>query len=441
MNLFMVMLVGLLTTSSSFVGVAIGLYARLSKKVTAVIMAFAAGSLIGALVIDLAYKGAVELHHHGLNLNSAWGYIAGGFSLGAIIYYAASLYLEGKGAAIRRPTQFKEYALARKQEQIKELVGWLSQCDLLRHLPAEAIESILPKIKQKKIKKGEILFYSGDPSDALFIVASGKMDVVADGADLPKGTGKAMAQLGPGAAFGEMGLLSGDTRTATIRCEEDSELLEIGRDDFNLMITSDPIMAHAVLHLSHERSIQNLSNPETDSSKWAEVAMNNLNHVSKGESNQMLVEVGKSKSAGMAIVLGNILDTIPGCLVIGASFEGFEKMSLTLMIGMFLGGIPEAAVSAGMLTKAGYKPRLIFLLWSSVLIAGMVAAVAGKLFIGNSESLVAVFCEAIAGGAVLALVSHTMLPEAIHGGGSVVVLPTVGGFLFALYLAMAQVFV
>lgn len=441
MEMLMVMLVGLLTTSSSFIGAAVGLYARLSKKVTAIILAFAAGSLISALVIDLAYKGALELHHHGLKLHSAWGYIAGGFSLGAIIYYTASLYLEGKGAAIRRPTQFKEYALAQKQEQIKELVGWLSTCDLLRHLPAEAIESILPKVKQKKIKKGEILFYSGDPSDALFIVASGKMEVVADDTVLPKGTGKAIAQLGPGAAFGEMGLLSGDTRTATIRCEEDSELLEIGRDDFNLMITSDPVMANAVLHLSHARSIQNLSNPETDSSKWAEVAMHNLNHISKSESNQMLVAAGKSKSAGLAIVLGNILDTIPGCLVIGASFEGFGKMSLTLMIGMFMGGIPEAAVSAGMLTKAGYKPRFIFLLWSSVLIAGMVAAVAGKLFIGNPESLVAVFCEAIAGGAVLALVSHTMLPEAIHGGGSVVVLPTVGGFLFALYLAMAQVFV
>ena len=250
-----------------------------------------------------------------------------------------------------------------------------------------------------------------------------------------------MAQLGPGAAFGEMGLLSGAPRTATIRCAKDSELLEISRDDFNEMIASDPVMAKAVLHLSHERSIENLSNPEADSAKWARVAMHNLNHIGKGESNQMLVEAGKSKSAGMAIVLGNVLDTIPGCLVIGGSFDGFQNMSLTLMVGMFLGGVPEAAVSAGMLTKAGYRPKVIFLLWSSVMVAGMAAAVAGKLFLGNSGSLFAVFCEAVAGGATLALVSHTMLPEAIHDGGSVVVLPTVCGFLFALYIAMAQVFV
>ena len=440
-QLFEVMLVGLFTTSSSFVGVAVGLYWRMSKKLTASILAFAAGSLISALVIDLAYNGSIELHHHGFKLKAAWVFIAGGFALGSIIYYTASLYLEGKGAAIKRPTQFKKFALARKQEQTKELVDCLSKCDILRHLHPEAIEHILPKVQQRKINKGDYLFYRGDPSDALFIIASGKMEVVADDEDHGKGTGKAIAELSAGSAFGEMGLICKETRKATIRCLEEAQLLEISSADFDQMIAADPLMAKAVMHLSHERSIKNLSNTEMNSSRWAAMAMHNLDHISRGETNQILHDVGKSKSAGLAIVMGNILDTIPGCLVIGAGFAGFHKMSLTLMIGMFLGGIPEAAVSAVMLTKAGYKPISIYLLWSTVLIAGIVAAGAGKMFIGNSSSLIAVFCEAIAGGAVLALVTHTMIPESIHNGGSIIVLPTVAGFLFALYLSMAEVFV
>ena len=143
----------------------------------------------------------------------------------------------------------------------------------------------------------------------------------------------------------------------------------------------------------------------------------------------------------MAIVLGNILDTIPGCLVIGATFNGLANLSLTLMLGMFLGGIPEAAASAAMLTRAGYRPKVIFALWATVLVTGMVAAALGKFLIGSSESLAAIFCEAVAGGAVLALVAHAMIPEAIHDGGSLVVLPTVAGFLFALYLALGEAFV
>src|ERR1700757_3320501 len=89
----------------------------------------------------------------------------------------------------------------------------------------------------------------------------------------------------------------------------------------------------------------------------------------------MLIEAGCG--SGLAIVLGNLLDTIPGCLVIGAKFSGFGSLSLTLILGMFLGGIPEAAASAAMLRKAGYQANAIFALWSTVLVAGIVAAAAG----------------------------------------------------------------
>jgi hypothetical protein len=49
-------------------------------------------------------------------------------------------------------------------------------------------------------------------------------------------------------------------------------------------------------------------------------------------------------------------------------------------------------------------------------------------------------CEAIAGGAVFALVAHAMIPEAIEDAGSAVVLPTVAGFVFGLYLSLTQAF-
>jgi zinc transporter ZupT len=152
----------------------------------------------------------------------------------------------------------------------------------------------------------------------------------------------------------------------------------------------------------------------------------------------MLKETGSG--AGLAIVFGNILDTIPGCLVIGAKFTSIEEVSLTLALGMFIGGVPEAAASAAILRRAGYRPNAIFGLWSTVLVAGVIAATAGKIFLASSMSLPALFCEAVAGGAVLALVAHAMIPEAIEDGGSLVVLPTVAGFLFAFYLSLVETF-
>ena len=431
--------VGLATTSSVPLGVAVGLYVPISKRVLACILAFAAGALISALAIELAFQGAQHLHHLGFNARAAWAFVGGGFVAGAIIYYSAALFLEGKGAAVRYPSRFREYALGRKQEETKALIGLLSKCDLLRHLPAEEIQELLPSVRTRRVEPGETLFRAGDPGDALFIVAHGEVDVMAESPGSGPVAGTTIAQLVAGHAFGEMALLSGGPRTATVRSVLGADLLEIGKADFERVIASNPEVSRAVRRLSHERAISNLSSGGSNPSTWARVAGDSLDHVSRAEANKMLTEAGHG--AGMAIVFGNILDTIPACLVIGATFHGLASLSLTLMLGMFLGGIPEAAASAAMLRKAGYRAKVIFALWSTVLVAGVVAAAAGKVLIGSSESLAAIFFQALAGGAVLALVSHAMIPESIHQGGSLVVLPTVAGFLAALYLPLVEAFV
>jgi CRP-like cAMP-binding protein len=439
-GLAMASLLGLGTTSSSLLGVAVGLYIPFSKRPLACLLAFAAGSLISALAIELAYEGAQSLHHQGYNARAAWAFVSAGFAAGAVIYYSASLFLEKKGAAVRYVTQFREYALARKQADASQRIKLLAACDLMRHLPAEQIERVLPCIRDRRLKAGEILFKAGDAGDALYIVAHGKVEVLASALPgVETSSGGAIAVLGEGHAFGEMSLLSGGPRTATIRAIEDTDLLEISKDDFERLVTTDRQLADAVKRISHQRAISNLSAGGTDAALWAKVASGSLDHLNRHETGKMLTEA--ANGAGMAIVFGNILDTIPGCLVIGAKFTAFGNLSLTLMLGMFLGGIPEAAASAAMLTKAGYRSAAIFGLWSTVLLAGVVAAAAGKAFIGGSDALAAIFAQALAGGAVLALVAHAMIPVALEEGGSLVVLPTVAGFLFALYLALAESFV
>jgi len=428
-------LLGLFTTSSSYLGAAIGLYFPLSKRTLACVLAFAAGALISALAIELAFEGAQELHHQGFGAGAAWFFVGGGFAVGAAIYYSASIFLEKRGAAIRYPTRFREYALERKQQETKELIQLLSRVDLLRHLPPEGIEALLPCVRIRHVEAGEVLFRAGDPADALYIVAKGAVEVLAESHEAHR---RPLATLGEGHAFGEMSLLTGTKRTATIRAVGKTRLLEISKQDFDRLLAADHQLARAVHRLSHERAIANLSAGGANPSTWASVASNSLDHLSRAETNKLLTEAGQG--AGLAILFGNILDTIPGCLVIGSKFSGFESLSLTLMLGMFLGGIPEAAASGNMLRRAGYHPSAIFRMWSVVVIVGVIAAAAGKMFIGSSESLIAIFAEALAGGAVLALVSHAMIPEAIHEGGSVVVLPTVAGFLFALYLALAASF-
>jgi CRP-like cAMP-binding protein len=430
-------LLGLATTSSSLLGAALGLYSRLSAKSLACVLGFAAGALISALAIELAFETAETLHRQGYGTHAAWAFVGGGFALGSLIYYRAALYLEGKGAAIRYPTRFREFAQQRKREDAQELIQLLSRCDLLRHLPPEQMQLLLPLIRVQDITVGTTLFHAGDLADALYIVARGEIDILGT-PEAGSQDERHIARLDAGQAFGEMALLHGGERTATARAAADSELLAIEKADFDHLIKFDPQLAGAVERLSHSRALTNLSVGGPQAETWARLATAGLDRLSRHETDRLIEETGSG--AGLAIVFGNILDTIPGCLVIGAKFTSIETISLSLAVGMFIGGIPEAAASAAMLRRAGYSARAIFGLWSIVLLAGLVAAGAGKAFLGSSEALAALFLEAVAGGAVLALIAHAMIPEAIDEAGSAVVLPTVGGFLFGLYLSLTQAF-
>lgn len=428
-------LLGVATTSSSLFGAAIGLWGKLSERGLACVLAFAAGALISALAIELAFESAQTLHARGYNAQAAWALVAGGFAVGAIIYYRAALYLEAHGAAIRYPTRFREYAQERKREQAQHLILPLSQCDLLRHLPPEEIQHLLPAVKERQAKAGTILFRVGDLADGLYVVARGTVEILGRPvAGSPEE--RPIARLGRGQAFGEMALLHSGQRTATARAATDCELLTIDKRDFDQLVEADPQLALAVERLSHSRALNNLSSGGPQAETWAKMATASLDRISRYEAERLLR--AENPGAGLAIVFGNILDTIPGCLVIGAKFAHLGSLSLSLALGMFIGGIPEAAASAALLRRAGYQPRTIFGLWSTVLVAGAIAAGLGNACLASSEALPALLCEAVAGGAVLALVAHAMIPEAIEDAGSLVVLPTVGGFLCGLYLSLAQ---
>jgi CRP-like cAMP-binding protein len=322
-QLGMASLLGLVTTSSSLIGAAIGLHIPLSKRPLSCLLAFAAGSLISALAIELAYEGAQSLHTQGFNARAVWAFVSAGFAGGAILYFSASHFLKKRGAAVRYVTQFREYALAHKHADNGERIELLAACDLMRHLPAEEIEPILNCVGDRKLKAGEILFKAGDRGDALYIVARGKVEVL--NGSSPDGQGAPLAVLGQGHAFGEMSLVSGGPRTATIRAVEDTGLLVIAKADFERLVAGDRQLAEAVKRISHQRAISNLSAGGAHAGIWAKVASQSLD-LDRQEAGKLLTET--AKGAGMAIVLGNILDTIPGCFVIGAKFTSFGNLSV-----------------------------------------------------------------------------------------------------------------
>jgi len=104
-------------------------------------------------------------------------------------------------------------------------------------------------ISHEHFEPGQEVFRQGDLGDRLYIIASGRADVLRS----ENGREIHLAQLGPGEYFGEMALLNQTTRTATVKCVESLNVLSIHKRDFNLLAANLPAMRLSFEHVMKER--------------------------------------------------------------------------------------------------------------------------------------------------------------------------------------------
>lgn len=145
--------------------------------------------------------------------------------------------------------------------------------------------------------------------------------------------------------------------------------------------------------------------------------------------------VGKSADNGPAIVLGAMLDGIPESVVLGTTLLAGAGVGVPFLAAVFMSNVPEALSAAADLRREGHKPPWIIGLWVGVaLVSGLAAALGYALLGGMGESAVPLI-QAFAAGAILTMLSDTMIPEAFADGGDLTGLATVFGFAAAFLLS------
>jgi len=120
----------------------------------------------------------------------------------------------------------------------------LREIPLFSRLDDKALGNLEKAAIRRAYPKNTILISKGDQSDQLFVVLKGKLKV-----SITDASGKEiiMSLLGAGDYFGEMAMIDGESRSATIVTTQASEVMTISRDDFHRTLMSSPELMFELL--------------------------------------------------------------------------------------------------------------------------------------------------------------------------------------------------
>jgi potassium efflux system protein len=152
---------------------------------------------------------------------------------------------------IRSYQRYTPPAAADHQLSQDDLIERLRKVDILSPVSDSGLEMIAGAARFHVYSRGESILRRGAAGDSLFVMHQGTVSVrVAD--DTVAGRHE-VAQLGPGAVFGEMALLTGQARTADVIALSEVIAIEIGKDALDPVLHEHPELAEAMTAKVMER--------------------------------------------------------------------------------------------------------------------------------------------------------------------------------------------
>jgi small-conductance mechanosensitive channel/CRP-like cAMP-binding protein len=147
----------------------------------------------------------------------------------------------------------------RRERHRHTRVRAVAELELFRSLTDDERMFVVDHLRYAPFGAGETMTRQGAVAHWLYILASGKAEVRVSGED---GTTKTVAEIGAPGFFGEMGLLTGDPRFASVVAMTDAECYRLDKEVFERILQERPELAHAMSQLLARRRVELIAERE-----------------------------------------------------------------------------------------------------------------------------------------------------------------------------------
>lgn len=144
----------------------------------------------------------------------------------------------------------EERRLTREEESLNQRMEALKRIDLLAGLQEDELRILAARLVPAPFAAGALMTRQGAEADFLYLVVDGWADVVIENLD---GHSARVAELGPGSFFGEMGLMTGEPRTATVIARTRVKAFRLGKEAFQEILRARPAIAEEVSQILAQR--------------------------------------------------------------------------------------------------------------------------------------------------------------------------------------------
>ncbi len=152
-----------------------------------------------------------------------------------------------------------------------------------------------------------------------------------------------------------------------------------------------------------------------------------------GPEEREVVAEGSRTGVGWALLAAVTLDGVPENLALGVSLV--EGASLTLLVAIFASNLPESLVGAVAMRGEGRGAATVMATWTACAVLLTLGVVIGRAVAGGLDPSLLAVALGFAGGAVIASLADTLMPEAFEHGRPLNAFATAAGFFLSFVLA------